>query len=196
MNNPMAAMPAAPARATAHARSTRHPADGQNRNRAAHGTRGQLVDGVRRLRAGSFDGVEKQRAEDQIVDVAARATRCGFFGAVHRAADERTGRKDRPDGARVDRIRAQVHTVRSGSQRDIGSIVHEDLRVGAANGVHTARARARQRTRIEVPFTNLNQVDAGARGGSNELDQAIAAGSRSRRGDKRRRSVTRQIMTA
>ena len=150
----MAATPAAPARAQAAARSGVIPPIARigrsvERTTAAEGVRA-LRGHVRLLRL-----ARKHGAEQQVVGLALRED---FLPAMHRPTHDPRRRPQRPDARGGRTIRAKVHAVKAGGQRDVRAIVDHDSGSGAAGAQRQPGREGRQRAGVQVPLADLNQV--------------------------------------
>ena len=68
--------------------------------------------------------------------------------------------------------------MRASGTGHVQTIVHDQSRASPAHGLDTLPRQVGQLTIVEPAFTKLYQVNSGARGGANPLDErrAIAAG--------------------
>ena len=169
----MAAMPAAPARATAGALSTVIPpiaTIGRDVRRHASDNSSSVV----RRCPGSFEAVRNSVPKIEIIEAAGpRHHRC-FIRAMNRSANQGSCRKQRPNGHGVDRVRSQVDAVRPASQGHIRAIAHDDLRTRAADRPNASTNECGQLTRLQVALANLNQINTRARRRRNQLHQSIS----------------------
>ncbi len=69
-----------------------------------------------------------------------------------------------------------MHAMRTGSERNIHAVVHQNLRPASTNRVDAPADQRGQLVGLEVPLPDLNQFNARARHMNDELDQAISSG--------------------
>jgi len=84
-----------------------------------------------------------------------------------------TSGRDRSNAIDRDRRFLQVHTMRSGSERDIEPVVYDDRRSLPVRAVHQSFHQVRQHARREVAFTHLNDVHARINGVGGDFDEHI-----------------------
>ena len=158
MNMPTAAKPAAPASRTSACVGLVDPADRDDRQRRARATPA----GARRARqpdARPASRPTETPCRSQIVAAAVGDGRVDLRQRVHRASDEKPGgRSDRREGGNARgrrRVAAQMHAGRAGGDRDVGAIVHDHARAGAAvardHPAHQRGQRARRADRARAP---------------------------------------------
>ena len=73
-----------------------------------------------------------------------------------------------------------MHAVRSCGHRDVGPIVDEHLRARPFDHIYASPHERGQLSPLEIALPNLDQIDAGARSGRYEVDEAIDVIGRNR----------------
>ena len=79
---------------------------------------------------------------------------------MNRPTDQKPVRGQPANGIRRHGIGAQVHAIDTAGDGDIDPVVDNDAGCRPARNPRDGASQRRERRRLEVPFANLNQVDA------------------------------------
>lgn len=110
---------------------------------------------------------------DEIVGTFSHGFR--FFYRVHRAADEESGRSHRAHDPGQHGVAAQMDAVRAARERHIDAVVDDHARATTTRAGQNVRADACQLACFEIPFADLQDVNAGVDRVTRLLDQAFAS---------------------
>jgi hypothetical protein len=91
---------------------------------------------------------------------------------MNRRADDERRWNSTPNGVRRHGVAAKMHARRAAGEGHVEAIVHDDARRAAARQNHHLLHQVRERRGFEVPFPDLQVVDARIDGMTRLLEEA------------------------